>query len=156
MRANRSQTIYAADISTPIDRNIYGSHPIYIDTRYYTVNADGTQTLVTNDTTDPTKEYTSYSHGLYNRNAHGQEILLRDRKITWRAIGGSIDLYFYAGPTPQDVISSYQKSGSGLPAMHQYWTLGFHQCRWGYQNWSIVEEVVANYSKASIPLETIW
>ena len=40
--------------------------------------------------------------------------------------------------------------------MQQYWTFGFHQCRWGYTNWSQLQEVVDNYESFGIPLETIW
>lgn len=98
----------------------------------------------------------SHSHGVYNRNAHGQEVLLRPSNITWRALGGGIDLYFFPGSTQQEVTSSYQTGAIGLPAMQQYFTFGFHQCRWGYANWSEVQSVVDNYAKFEIPLENIW
>lgn len=32
----------------------------------------------------------------------------------------------------------------------------FHQCRWGYRDAFEVAEVIANYTKAEIPLETMW
>ncbi|KAE8775927.1 alpha-glucosidase [Hordeum vulgare] len=32
----------------------------------------------------------------------------------------------------------------------------FHQCRWGYHNLSVVEDVVENYRSAQIPLDVIW
>jgi alpha-glucosidase len=44
----------------------------------------------------------------------------------------------------------------GLPAMQQYFGFGFHQCRWGYENWTVVEGVVQTYEDFGIPLEVIW
>jgi alpha-glucosidase len=101
-------------------------------------------------------KYISMSHGVFLRNIHGQEVLLRPEGITWRTIGGSIDLYFYDGPTQKEVIRAYHESATGLPALQQYWTFGFHQCRWGYKNWTMLADVVEGYKNAGIPLETIW
>lgn len=111
---------------------------------------------MTSNETDPTADYIAYSHGIFNRNAHGQEVLLNPTNITWRLLGGSVDLYVYAGPTQAEVTKSYQQSTVGLPAMQQYFTFGYHQCRWGYANWSQLQEVVDNYKAANIPLENIW
>lgn len=153
---NLSRTIYACDAGDPIDANIYGSHPFYLQTKYYETDADGTRSLVSQDIADSThRNFTSTTHGVYLRNAHGMEILLNSRNITWRTIGGDLDLYFFSGPTQSEVTSQYLHT-IGLPTLQQYWTFGYHQSRWGYQNWSVTEEVVDQYAKHKIPLETIW
>ncbi|KAE8358117.1 glycosyl hydrolases family 31-domain-containing protein [Aspergillus caelatus] len=154
---NANLTLYAADIADPIDDNIYGHHAFYLDTRYYKVDGQNkTHTIVKSSEAEPSQEYVSYSHGVFLRNAHGQEILLRDQKLIWRTLGGSVDLTFYSGPTQAEVTKQYQLSTVGLPAMQQYNTLGFHQCRWGYNNWSEFEDVLANFERFEIPLEYLW
>lgn len=65
------------------------------------------------------------------------------------------DSEIYSGPGPQDVARQYSDV-VGKPAMMPYWGLGFHQCRYGMQDVYEVAEVVANYSAANIPLETMW
>lgn len=153
---NFTRTFWAADVGDNIDANIYGSHGIYLDTRYYEIDeVNGNMSYVSN-ATNATSDYLSYTHGVYLRNAHGQEVLMKSSNITWRILGGSIDLYFYAGPTQEKVTKSYQTSAVGLPAMQQYFTFGYHQCRWGYANWTEVNDVVNNFAKFGLPLETIW
>ena len=135
---------------------MYGSHPFYLDTRYYEADSNGNLSLVTTNETNATADYVSYSHGVYNRNAHGQEILLRPTNITWRLLGGSVDMYIFAGPTQPEITAAYQMTAVGLPAMQQYFTFGFHQCRWGYANWTVLQAIVDNYEAFGIPLENIW
>lgn len=156
MGNNFTRTFWAADNGDPIDGNIYGTHPFYLDTRYYEINdTTGDLTYVAN-ATDSSARYTSYSHGVYVRNSHGQEVILSPKNITWRALGGAIDLTFFAGPTQVEVTKEYQLNAVGLPAMQQYFTFGFHQCRWGYHNWSDLQDVVDNFARFGIPLENIW
>ena len=106
--------------------------------------------------TDKTSKYTSYTHGVFLRNAHAQEVVLKPSSLTWRGLGGTIDLYFYAGPTSESVLKSYQTSTIGLPAMQQYFTFGYHQCRWGYTGWDDLQSIVNSFAEFEIPLETIW
>jgi alpha-glucosidase len=154
---NYTATIYAADAGDPVDGNIYSSHPFYLDTRYFEVDPQtGNKTLVTSNDPSSTSTYESISHGVFLRNAHGQEVLLRAENITWRTLGGSIDLFFFNGPSQPEVTKQYQLGAIGLPAMQQYFTFGYHQCRWGYMNWTNLQEVVDNFAKFNIPLENIW
>lgn len=71
---NFTRTIYAADVGDPIDRNLYGSHPFYLQTRYYSSSGD----LVTEsmNSTSSSGNYTSYTNGVYLRNSHGMEVLM--------------------------------------------------------------------------------
>ncbi|KAF2177647.1 glycoside hydrolase family 31 protein [Zopfia rhizophila CBS 207.26] len=162
---NFSATIYAADAGDPIDRNIYGSHPFYLDTRYFETDEHGKRSLVKNSASPGEghggdhgggSKYESYSHGVYLRNAHGQEVRLQPESITWRTLGGSIDLFFFDGPTQPEVTKQYQEAAIGLPAMQSYWGFGFHQCRWGYRNWTELRQVVDTFKSQNIPLETVW
>jgi alpha-glucosidase len=112
---NWTQTFWNAynlDNDQEIDVNGHDTHPVYVETRYGDANASST------------------SHGVYARNAHGQDWLLRVDSLTYRTIGGSFDLYFLSGPTPKEVISQYHTGIVGTPGLQPYWALGFNQCRW--------------------------
>ncbi|KAH7336713.1 glycosyl hydrolases family 31-domain-containing protein [Rhexocercosporidium sp. MPI-PUGE-AT-0058] len=156
MGNNFTRTFWAADVGDPIDLNVYGDHTFYLDTRYYEVDETTGNLTYAANATNATADYVSYSHGVYMRNSHGQEVLMRPSNITWRTLGGSIDLYFYVGPTQDKVTKAYQTSAIGLPAMQQYFTFGYHQCRWGYANWTQLQEVVGKFKAFGIPLENIW
>ncbi|KAF2470977.1 uncharacterized protein BDR25DRAFT_286318 [Lindgomyces ingoldianus] len=155
---NLTATIYAADAGDPID--VYGSHPFYLDTRYFETDGHGKQKLVKNSPlprgNSGGSKYESYSHGVYLRNMHGQEVRLQPDSVTWRTIGGSIDLFFFDGPSQREVTKQYQLAAVGLPALQSYWGFGYHQCRWGYRNWTELRQVVDTFKAFDIPLETIW
>jgi len=133
---NYTQTFWNAynlDNDQELGVNGHSVHPVYLETRY------------TNGS--------SLSHGVYARNAHGQEWLMRDDSVTYRTIGGSLDLYFISGSTPKEVISQYQTGIVNTPYLPAYWHLGFQQVRWSYQNWSNLQDVVDAYAAQNIQLE---
>ncbi|KAI6784884.1 uncharacterized protein J7T54_007978 [Emericellopsis cladophorae] len=120
----------------PKGHNLYGSHPIYVDHRL------------------------TGTHGVFLLNSNGMDIKLNqdqngDQYMEYNIIGGVLDFYFFAGPGPEDVARQYAEV-VGVPAMVPYWSLGYHQCKYGYRDWFEVAEVVHNYSVANIPLETMW
>ncbi|KAK6843658.1 Alpha-glucosidase [Apiospora arundinis] len=122
----------------PYRENLYGSHPVYFEQRQ------------------------SGTHGVFLRNYNGADIKLNkngqtpaNETIEYILTGGNLDLFFLAGPTPVYVSRQYALI-VGTPAMVPYWSLGFHQCKFGYQDWFEIAEVVSNYSVSGIPLETMW
>lgn len=182
------RTLYANDVGDPIDGNIYGVHPFYIDQRYSNqsktpdVNAtfnftaypgvNGTKVLTgyngtSINTTNATYTYnstfyqgsnqvnSSWAHGVWWRTAAPQEVIIEEESLTWRSLNGVIDLYFFLGPTPKDVIQQYVAE-IGLPALQPYWAFGYHQCRWGYSDVDELAEVVDLFKAGGLQLETIW
>lgn len=102
----------------------------------------------------------SGTHGVFLLSSNGIEVKINNTEtdgqyLEYNLLGGIVDLYFLAGPTPKEVSKQYSEI-VGLPAMQAYWAFGFHQCRYGYRDVWDVAEVVANYSAAGIPLETMW
>ncbi|CAF1099400.1 unnamed protein product [Rotaria sp. Silwood1] len=75
--------------------------------------------------------------------------------ISYTTIGGIIDLYLFTGPTAQDVIQQYWDV-IGKPAMPPYWSLGFHLCRWGYNNIDNLRTVIQRMRDAEFPYDVQW
>ena len=67
--------------------------------------------------------------------------------------GGNLRSYFFAGPPPTALERFTQLTGRApLPPL---WSLGYHQCRWGYHNAEIVRQVVAGFQAHDMPLQVI-
>ncbi|CAN6674786.1 hypothetical protein TRVA0_065S00342 [Trichomonascus vanleenenianus] len=129
------RTMHNADIPDRVGANLYGTHPVYMEER---------------------RDNGDYAvHGVYLRNAHSQEIIVGEEELKWRVLGGSIELYFFSGPSPNEVIRQYQRV-IGLPAMHQYWTLGYHHSRYGMKSADDFWDRVEKHREHGIPLETMW
>ncbi|KAF8858861.1 glycoside hydrolase family 31 protein [Acephala macrosclerotiorum] len=134
---NYIRTLWSQDAyAIPSGANLYGNHPVYFEHR------------------------TTGTHGVFFVNSNGMDIKINntngaDQYLEYNTLGGVLDFYFLAGPTPIAVSQQYAEV-VGLPVMMPYWGFGFHNCRYGYQDAFAVAEVIYNYSKAGIPLETMW
>lgn len=136
--SNYTRTLWNSEAPfIPPNQNLYGSHPVYFDHR----GSHGT-------------------HGVFLLSSSGMDIKINQTMdgthyLEYNTIGGVLDFYFLAGPEPAAVAQQYTEV-VGLPAMMPYWSLGFHQCKFGWDSVDVMNEVVANYSASGIPLEGIW
>jgi len=102
------------------------------------------------------KEQSGRYHVNLFKNIAAQEIVLKDRKLTWKTIGGVLDFHFFLGENPEDTLYKYHTYVGGwtLPA---FWHMGYHQCKWwGYKNTSHFEYVLDHFDKADLPLDVLW
>ncbi|KAF7366623.1 Glycoside hydrolase family 31 protein [Mycena sanguinolenta] len=97
------------------------------------------------------------THAVLLLSSNGMDIKLTKGALEYNVIGGVLDFYFLAGSTTDPTQAAIQYAEVvGLSAEVPYWSFGLHQCRFGYQNYIDVADVISNYSIAKIPLETMW
>uniref|UniRef100_A0A183U3Y7 Sucrase-isomaltase n=1 Tax=Toxocara canis TaxID=6265 RepID=A0A183U3Y7_TOXCA len=70
----------------------------------------------------------------------------------YRTIGGMLDMYFFPGPTPEEVVKQYEVL-VGRPTMPAYWALGYQLCRYGYKSLADQEDAIRRTQQAGIPLD---
>ncbi|CAH1773121.1 unnamed protein product [Owenia fusiformis] len=111
-----------------VGMNLYGTYP------YYTcIEDDG------------------LSHGVFLLNSNAQDYSFTPLpKLTYRAIGGVFDFYFFAGPSQNSVLEQFT-GVIGRPYMPPYWALGFQLCKYGYNNISNLQAAVERTRQYEIP-----
>eukprot|EP00208_Stichococcus_sp_RCC1054_P007303 CAMPEP_0206145352 /NCGR_PEP_ID=MMETSP1473-20131121/27104_1 /ASSEMBLY_ACC=CAM_ASM_001109 /TAXON_ID=1461547 /ORGANISM="Stichococcus sp, Strain RCC1054" /LENGTH=887 /DNA_ID=CAMNT_0053541521 /DNA_START=68 /DNA_END=2731 /DNA_ORIENTATION=- len=73
----------------------------------------------------------------------------------WIAESGVLDLFLMVGPTPGAVAAQYAAITGGT-AMPQLFSLGYHQCRWNYNDEADTLAVDAGFDEHDIPYDVIW
>ncbi|XP_015240151.1 PREDICTED: neutral alpha-glucosidase AB isoform X4 [Cyprinodon variegatus] len=75
--------------------------------------------------------------------------------VRWISESGIIDVFLMLGPTPREVFSQYA-SLTGTQAFPPLASLGYHQCRWNYNDQEDVRAVDAGFDEHDIPYDFIW
>ncbi|CAI2383231.1 unnamed protein product [Moneuplotes crassus] len=98
--------------------------------------------------------------GILFYNSNAQNILIRFSEtgkalITYRTVGGILDIYHILSDTADEVIKKYNDL-VGKPALPPFWALGFHQCSWQYNTTEDLKGVLNAYKLKEYPIDTIW
>jgi alpha-glucosidase (family GH31 glycosyl hydrolase) len=125
--ANKYYSMWPIDRYVYETKNLYSTHPFYVEKRG------------------------NKAYGVFLLNSNAQNVHLNQNKIKYNTIGGILDFYIFTGPTPDQVLTQYQEL-IGKPQLPAYWTLGWHQCKYGYKSLQETKEVWQNYTKHGIPV----
>lgn len=132
-------TIWARDRPKVIDRgysggHIYGHHPVYL-----------------------MQEKSNNWHIVLFRSSNAMDVTMNDGKdIRFRVAGGIVDLVFILGDrNPETAIKQYHEY-IGKWVMMPFWSMGWHQSRWGYTNLNTLKQKVDMYREIRAPIDVIW
>ena len=107
---------------------------------------------------------TKYSNiwlGFVFLNTNAQDIVIKSDSnknntfLTHRTIGGIIDYYIIVNDSPEEVVKSIQTL-LGIPPLPPFWSLGYHQSRYGYKSFNDFKEVYEKYKSLEIPIDGMW
>lgn len=76
-------------------------------------------------------------------------------KTHWMSEAGVIDVILMVKSTPSDINRAYGQI-TGYSSLPNVFSLGYHQCRWNYNDEDDVLSVHRNFDKYEIPYDTIW
>jgi len=121
-------------------KNLYGAHPF----------------MMFHYQTEKTSIF--YATLIYTTNAQDVNILkINNEKtiVTHKIVGGIFDIYFFYAGTAEFILQKYHTL-IGYPYLPPFWSLGFHQSRWGWSNLYTMDRVQAKFDLNDIPLEVLW
>uniref|UniRef100_A0A8C9ZS90 Glucosidase alpha, neutral C n=1 Tax=Sander lucioperca TaxID=283035 RepID=A0A8C9ZS90_SANLU len=75
--------------------------------------------------------------------------------VHWLSESGVIDCVVLLGPSPQQLFTQYAQL-TGYQALPPLFALGYHQCRWNYDDEADVKAVDAGFDRHGIPYDVIW
>jgi len=136
-RRHRRLTNWTVDRSTPGhsrgNDNLYQSHPLLMTVR-------------------PGLAWGLYLHSSWYSAVDAGHT--RPDQLTLLTLGGELDYYLFAGPTPAAVVEQLTRL-TGRPALPPLWALGFHQSRWSYRSDAEVRAIARGFRERRIPLDAI-
>ncbi|XP_063803555.1 neutral alpha-glucosidase C [Pseudophryne corroboree] len=75
--------------------------------------------------------------------------------VRWMSESGIVDVFLLLGPAPQDVFKQYVQLTGGQ-AFPPLFSLGYHQCRWNYEDEADVDAVDSGFDEHNVPYDVIW
>jgi len=68
---------------------------------------------------------------------------------------GVVDVFLLPGPSPQELFAQYA-SLTGYTPLPPLFSLGYHQCRWNYNDEADVRYVHGQFEELDLPYDVLW
>lgn len=78
-----------------------------------------------------------------------------DVQTHWMSESGQLDFFIIVGKTPADINALYGGL-TGYAALPPMFSLGYHQCRWNYNDEKDVLDITTKMDETLVPYDTIW
>jgi alpha-glucosidase len=91
-------------------------------------------------------------HLVYHENSYSSSFKIKDT-LDATFGGGMLRYYVFTG----SLVTIYSELGEliGRPQMPPLWSLGYHQCRWGYKSEKDIREVINGFEEHEFPISAI-
>ena len=132
-------SLFDKDQPSPISdglggKGMYSTHPVY-------VNQIGTKFNL-----------------IYFKNSNAQDYFVNHygskAVVTHKSVGGIFEFYIVLLGSMDEVVQKYH-SIIGLPYLPPFWSLGMHQCKWGYRSIWDLKRLVRKFDQSGVPLDVI-
>jgi alpha-glucosidase (family GH31 glycosyl hydrolase) len=97
-------------------------------------------------------------HLVYFKNTYGLlvDVSNKGNQLQYNSVGGPIHFIIIVGEeSPEKVIQQYHDF-IGPSLVPPFWSMGYHQCRWGYKTADKLIEVLTKFKENDLPIDTIW
>eukprot|EP00826_Nyctotherus_ovalis_P008235 TRINITY_DN1212_c0_g5_i2.p1 TRINITY_DN1212_c0_g5~~TRINITY_DN1212_c0_g5_i2.p1 ORF type:complete len:929 (-),score=291.48 TRINITY_DN1212_c0_g5_i2:56-2842(-) len=137
-------TMWGKDVASPLDDGAGGCKGDYGQQPFYMMQLPNT------------KQFT----GVFILNSNDQDVHIQKNDdgssdLTHRLVGGVFDIYFFYPGTAEFVMRTYHEL-IGRPYLPPLWSLGYHQCRYGWPSLVKVKDVVQKFKQNDLPLDVVW
>jgi alpha-glucosidase len=73
----------------------------------------------------------------------------------YQSMGGNNRVYFISGPSLRDVVRDFTRL-TGRAEVPALWSIGYHQCRWGYRSEADFRSLRDCFQLHEVPVSALW
>eukprot|EP00759_Apiculatamorpha_spiralis_P036488 PhF_6_TR36566/c0_g1_i2/m.54003/K12317/GANC; neutral alpha-glucosidase C len=96
-----------------------------------------------------------FCFGIFWLNAADTHVRTFDDRVEINADAGGVEWFLIPGPTQGEVLRRYMHL-TGLFPLPPLFSLGYHQCRWSYNDAQDILQVSGELLRRGIPTDTMW